>query len=187
MKIKISKVKENERKFRELVLYISQKCASDPMFGATKLNKVLFYSDFLAYANLGQPITGFEYQKLPNGPVPRRLLPVRDKMVEQNELGIQEVLLKNGYIQKRTVNLRPPDLRTFSAQEISLVDQVIEALGDASAGAVSELSYRQIGWIVADDGETIPYSTVCLSNEPLTETETRRAQELAATHGLVTA
>ena len=30
----------NDRKFRELVIYIAEKCADDPTFGATKLNKI---------------------------------------------------------------------------------------------------------------------------------------------------
>lgn len=179
--------RQDEQKFRELVLYVSQRCANDPTFGAIKLNKTLFYSDFLAYANLGQPITGFEYQKLPNGPAPRRLLPVRDKMIRERELGLQEVPLRSGAVQKRTVNLRPPDLKVFSAKEIAVVDEVIEALKEANTETVSELSHRMIGWIVALDGETIPYSTICLSNLPLTDTEAIRGQELAAKHGLVAA
>jgi hypothetical protein len=85
---------EDERKMKELILYISQKCADDAKFGATKLNKILYFSDFLAYAYHGSPITGFEYQKLPNGPAPRRLVPVREQLMESGELGIQEVPLR---------------------------------------------------------------------------------------------
>ena len=33
---------ENEERFRELVLCVSQKCANDPKFGSVKLNKILF-------------------------------------------------------------------------------------------------------------------------------------------------
>ena len=55
----------NEQKFKELVIYIAGRCESDPYFGAVKLNKLLFFSDFFAYAKLGNPITGAEYMKLP--------------------------------------------------------------------------------------------------------------------------
>ena len=67
----------DDRRFAELMLYISQKSKDDPKFGATKLNKLLFYSDFLAYANLGDSITGFEYQKLEHSPGPRRIMAIR--------------------------------------------------------------------------------------------------------------
>jgi len=170
---------ENETKFIELVLYISQKCASDPMFGAIKLNKVLFYSDFLFFGRTGEPITGFEYQRLRNGPAPRKLLPVREKMIRDRILALQEVPLKSGKIQKRTVNLRPPNLRIFTGDEIALVDDVIDALSDCDAQTVSDLSHRTVGWQIAAEGETISYSTVFLSNEPLTDAELLRGTEIA--------
>ena len=36
---------ESERRFRELLLYICEKCATDPKYGTTKLNKILYFSD----------------------------------------------------------------------------------------------------------------------------------------------
>jgi hypothetical protein len=177
---------EDERKFKELLLYVSQKCATDPSFGATKLNKIMFYADFFAYANLGKPITNFEYQKLQYGPAPRRLLPIQQQMVADKELAIQEVHLLSGNIQRRTVNLREPNLTIFTGDEIALVDQVIQALESVKAEAVSELSHRMIGWKVAEDGETIPYSTVFLSDQALGEAEIERGREIAERHGLLT-
>jgi hypothetical protein len=47
---------EDEQKMKELILYISQKCADDTKFGATKLNKILYFSDFLAYASMAHPL-----------------------------------------------------------------------------------------------------------------------------------
>jgi hypothetical protein len=73
-------IRENPKKLKELILYISQKCASDPNFGAIKLNKILYFSDFASFAHYGEPITGAEYQKLEQGPAPRRMVPVRNEM-----------------------------------------------------------------------------------------------------------
>lgn len=176
---------QHDDKFKELVLYISQKCANDPTFGATKLNKILFYADFLAYANLGKAITNFDYQKLPNGPAPRRLLPIRDQMIEEHELVLQEVRLLSGNVQKKTVNLRQPNLTIFTGAEIALVDEVIEALETAKAEAVSELSHRMVGWMLVDEGESIPYNTIFLSNKKLTETEIERGRKVAEKYNLL--
>jgi hypothetical protein len=176
---------ENEKKFKELLLYVSQKCANDPTFGATKLNKILFYADFLAYANLGEPITCFDYQKLRWGPAPRRLIPVQTEMIERGELVLQPLHMLGGRIQKRTINLRSPDLSVFTAEEIALVDEVIEALAGAGAQAVSDLSHRLVGWKVVQEGESIPYNTIFLSDEPLTDPEVARGKDLARQHGLL--
>lgn len=178
---------ENEEKFRELILYISQQCASDPTFGATKLNKILYFADFLSYAARGESITGLAYQKLPNGPAPKRLLPIREKMIDERILGIQEIVLQSGHVQKRTVNLRPPKTAIFTGDEIAVVDTVIAALKNLKAEGVSELSHRMVGWKVARDNEEIPYGTIFLSDEPLSEVENERGRELATVLGIASA
>src|SRR5579884_3151713 len=109
----------DEEKLGELILYISQKSAVDPKFGAIKLNKILYLSDFLAFGHWGKPITGVPYQHLPKGPAPKRLLPVRDELKSKGDLAIQELPLKSGNMQKRTVNLRDPNLSLFTGEEIA--------------------------------------------------------------------
>jgi len=175
---------ENERKFRELILYISQKCANDPRFGAVKLNKILYFSDFLSYAHYSESITGMEYFKLQHGPAPRRLVPVREQMKREGDLGIQELPIGSG-IERRPVNLRAPDLAVFTAREIALVDAVIELFSSHTGRSVSDLSHKMSGWKAARLEETIPYETVFMSEEPLTETDIARGQEIAVEHGLL--
>ena len=48
---------DGEVRLLELILYVAEKCQDDPKFGATKLNKILWWADFLAYAQHGTPIT----------------------------------------------------------------------------------------------------------------------------------
>lgn len=176
----------DEAMLRELILYICTKCGNDPMFGSTKLNKLLFFSDFYAYANLGSGITNVEYQKLRNGPAPRRLLPIREEMIEARELGLQNIPLSPGYTQKRPVALRKPDLRGFSAAQISLIDEVISTFGADNAKDISGASHRMVGWKSAKEGEIIPYSTIFVSNEPLSRAEQERGLEIAQQLGIPT-
>jgi len=176
----VANVIPDERKLAELILYISQKCANDPTFGAVKLNKILCYSDFLFYAYNDRGITNVEYQKLPNGPAPRRLIPVRDELIENGDLAMQQIILKSGETQKRTVNLRNPNLDLFTGAEIAIVDRIIESMQGMTAEDISEMSHTLVGWLVADDGETIPYNSIYFANPPLSEAEISRARELKA-------
>jgi hypothetical protein len=169
----------DEDKVAELILYISQKCATDPKFGATKLNKLLFLSDFLSFGNWGEPITGVEYQHLKLGPAPRRLVPVRDALQSAGKLVIQSLPLRSGKKQSRTVNLTDPNLKLFSGREIALVDSVIEELWDMDAEESSEFSHRFVGWKMTKEGDNIPYGSIFISDEPLSPAETLRGQELA--------
>ena len=177
------KFKQNTKKFQELILYISEKCSTDPTFGATKLNKILFLADFWFYAQSGNSITGVEYMKLPKGPAPRPLVPIRDKMIEDGDLAIQETTLSPKMSRKRPVNLLSAHLSIFSAAEIAMVDQVITVCDRATATRVSDYTHKWHGWIAARDQETIPYETVFLSDDPITPFEIERGRELAKQYG----
>lgn len=169
----------DESKFKELVIYIAQKSASDPNFGSVKLNKLLFFADFWAYGQLGHPITGVEYQRLDHGPAPRRLVPIRKALERDRALALQPTSVAGDYIQNRPVNLREANLDVFSAREISLVDDVINALRDSNAKECSEFSHEWLSWKIAGDMETIPYASVFLSHEPLTQDEADRGREIS--------
>jgi len=170
-------------KFKELVLYVAEKSADDPSFGATKLNKTLFFSDFYAYGELGKPMTGATYQKLDRGPAPRELPSIQQQLQEEGAAAVFERSHFN-YLQKRLLPLRPADLSQFSPQEVALVDEVIEALKYHTALEVSRVSHAKVlGWQLAGEREEIPYQSVFLSSEPPTPTDIKRGRELAKEHG----
>ncbi len=174
----------DEEKLGELILYVSQKSALDPKFGSIKLNKILYLADFLAFGGWGEPITGVEYQHLRMGPAPKRFLPIRDELRSRGDLQIQEVPLKNGNTQQRTVTIRQPKLEMFTGREIALIDNVIEALAGFDADGASELSHRFVGWKMTKINAPIPYGSIFLSDEPLSEAEILRGRELAREFGL---
>ena len=180
-------VQFDEEKFRELVLYIAAQCEEHPFFGATKLNKILFFSDFIAYERLGAPITGAEYVALEYGPGPRRWVPIRQDMLLDGEI---EIRLTGS--QQRVVARRSPDLETFSPGEREVVDMVITALEYQDAESVSALSHRFLGWqaaraefLASGIATAIPYETVHVSNKPLTQAEVQEGKALAEQHDWV--
>ncbi len=97
------------RKFKELLVYLAQRSADDPLYGATKLNKLLFYCDFLAFGQFGRSVTGARYQKLRHGPAPRQLLPMQTELESEGAVTVQIRQFFN-QVQRRPIALRPPDL-----------------------------------------------------------------------------
>lgn len=172
----------NELKFRELVLYIAERSVGDEKFGATKLNKILFYSDFRAYGYLGAPITGAHYRVLQNGPVPDEM----SKIKEELERTMQAVVVPStyfGYPQQRLISLRAADLSLFTGQEIAIVDQVIQEFEPLNAREVSDQSHSEAAWQVAPFGQYIPYSAVFLSSARPSAYDIQRGQEIANKYG----
>jgi hypothetical protein len=173
----------DSQRLKELMLYVSERLFDDPSFGAVKLNKVLYFSDFIAYSSLGHSITGATYQKQLQGPTARQLLLAQRELESEDAAELIDRAYFAGYTQKRLIPQRKADLSSFTAEEISLVDEVIEDLRGRSAKEVSDLSHRAVGWQIAEVGEDIPYETALLSDDPLTMEDVERARELASEHG----
>src|SRR6266850_1320842 len=92
-------------KLREAIIFIAGRSASDPGFGAVKLNKILFKADLRSFVQYGRPVTGVEYQALKNGPAPRRLLPVKKQMLQAGDIQEEEREV-GGYRQVRVIARR---------------------------------------------------------------------------------
>lgn len=167
-------------KFRELMLYVALQMEDDPAFGATVLNKVLFFSDFMAYRVLGKPITGAVYQKLDYGPAPRRLLPEQEQLRDDGRAIVQE-RERYGRTQKRLVALDKPHLDLFTGAEIDIVNKVMDLLRGHGAVTVSDVSHKaSVGWIAAELHDDISYGTIFISPpKEATPTQVKRARELA--------
>lgn len=175
-------VPRGAQRLRELIVYISQRCESDPWFGAIKLNKILYYADFRAFERFGIPLTGLPYFRLPLGPAPRVLLIFRQQLEEEGAIRIDRLPVGADKNQHRTVALRDPVLDHFTADEIGLVDQVISELWEQNATEVSDASH-DIRWKVLNHKDDLPYEFAYLSNEPITHEEIARTEELAAEYG----
>lgn len=172
----------DERKFRELLLYVAEQTRDDRDFGDVKLNKALAFSDFLAYACLGAPITGAEYQRQRMGPVARKLLPIRHAMEAEGLVDVERSTVK--YVPTRCKARRPADISVFSKEELEIVDDIIDLLRPHTAARVSELSHRVVGgWEVAATGETIPYETFLVETKAPRAETLEQARGIAAAHG----
>ena len=157
-------------KFRELIVYIAKQSADDPRFGAVKLNKILYYADFAAYRQLGQPITGATYRKLSEGPAPVQLVGARRELIDSGDAALEERPYFTGMQQRLVIADRHnPDLELFGPGELEIVDSVIDFFEGKTAREVSDFSHREPGWVIASGREVIPYETAWLSSEPISQ------------------
>ena len=169
----------DEDKLAELILYVADKELTDAPGGATKINKILFFAEWSHIRAHGVPITGAVYQKLENGPAPRRFLPIRDRLIGEDAAYVR-VDDYFGRPLHRLVPKRQPDLSRFSPEELRIVDQVVTALWGKPASEVSGMSHEEMGWKMVEEGEDIPLSTAFLSKKPVVTDQIRKhAAELA--------
>lgn len=171
-----SEDEKSRERLRELILFVAERCQEDSTFGVTKLNKILFYADFLSFAKYGESITGISYNKLPYGPVPTGAEKIRSDMEAEEEIFVTRQSY-SPYQRHRIIPRREANLDLFSARNIALVDGVIEALSGLGGKKVSELSHGT-SWRAVSSFERIPYETAFLDDSALTERDITAAHEM---------
>lgn len=155
-------------KFRELVVYVAKHSDGDPRFGAVKLNKILYYSDFAAYRQLGQPITGATYRKYFEGPAPIELPETRKELIDAGDATSEERPYFAGSVVKLILRAgREPNIELFMTGELEIVDEVVDFFEAKTEREVAAFSNREPGCAVAGDREIIPYETAWLSSDPV--------------------
>lgn len=152
-------------KFKNVLLYILERCAGKANVGETVLYKLLYFSDFNFYELYEEHLTGATYRKLPFGPVPQKLDIILSQMVEKEQL--QKVNTEHhGYRQTRYLPLEKPDLTGLMAIEKDIIDKVIEQMSDWSAAMISNYSHGDKPWKASKDGEEINYELVFYRRPP---------------------
>jgi hypothetical protein len=175
----------NRGKFKELVLYLSQRSAADEGFGMVKLNKLLYRCDFEAYRLLGRSITGEQYEKQEFGPVARHLPIALDDLAASGY--VVWLRIPAGEFVRQVPDAREPaDLSQFEAAELRIVEKALGDLAEFGGRKVSEWSHEQSsGWRAASIGEEIPYGSALISTEPLSEAQMARALKRSREEGWV--
>ncbi len=155
----------NVQKFKNVLLYVLERCAGKPNVGETVLYKLLYFLDFNYYELYEGHLTGAKYRKLPFGPVPQKLDVIILQMIDQRQ--IQRVKTEyHGYSQTRYLPLVKADLDELKASEKEVIDKVIEQMSDWSASAISNYSHKDMPWLASREGEEIDYELAFYREPP---------------------
>lgn len=146
----------NRTKFKALVLYIIWRAAESRDFGATKLNKVLWFSDARSFEAYGKSITGETYVRQKFGPVPRHIMPVLSDLQQDDLIEVSTERYFDFEV-TRYMTHQPADTSMFSTDELGLVDWWIKHISeDHTATSISEKSH-DYAWKIAKLGEELPF------------------------------
>lgn len=141
----------NHRKVEEMVrFFVSRQGKSYP----TKLNKELFYADFLHYKQYGISISGLRYQAIRFGPVPVHYSTIYDRVP-----GLcREPVFHDGF-EATVFSCDGCDLSVFDEREIKTLYSVSAVLTPLSVKDIVEKSHEEPGWQAHyKDHDIIPYS-----------------------------
>ena len=151
-------------KFQNLMHYIIWKCKDHRSLGATKLAKILWYADANHFIQHGKSITGAVYEKRQFGPFPKGNMQARKALESSRKIFVQESSsYGDDYSGTLFIALEKPQIDSFTAEEISLVDGIIDDIcNNHTAKSISDQSHDII-WDAASIGEEIPLHAVFAS------------------------
>ncbi len=131
--------------------------------GAVKLNKIVWWADQESYRRGGYSITGSDYQRLPQGPVPHRLDLIRQQLARgaRVTIGHRDVGAPNP-----AIVLEPgpsSDMsevrRLLDEDDVAMLEEALAKFHNWTGTQVSEFSHREsIAWKNLEDGDLIPDS-----------------------------
>jgi transcriptional regulator with XRE-family HTH domain len=157
--LRISVPAKNVEKFKNALLYITQKIGALPNVGQTVLYKILYFCDFDYYEKFEEQLIGATYIKNHFGPTPREFSAVVKEMISEGK--IEEVTTKFfNKDQKKYIPVVSPDLSVFTGRELQHIEEEIARLGNKTAKELSDFSHQDIPWISTEIGQAIPYEAV---------------------------
>jgi len=112
----------------------------------TKVNKLLFYTDFLMYQKTAHSMTGITYKALPYGPVPAEYEKLYVKLCDDNTIGILPFEFNDGNYGEKIIGLK--DIANdFSAIEMEVLNIVLKHFKANSTKEIVDISHDEPAWI----------------------------------------
>lgn len=122
----------------------------------TKMNKLLWYSDFLHYHYLGVSISGTSYVHLPYGPVADQYNLFLSHLIQEERINVKEVFFAHGS-GELLITPQPLD-QAFSSSEQEVLRAVREHFRSMTSKDISSLSHEEAGYLETKEGQTISYT-----------------------------
>lgn len=150
----------------KLVHYVIH--AGPKHLGATRLNKVLWFADVVAFRRYGKSLTGAtSYRRMPHGPVPNGIDFILSNLKECGAIVEERTMTPVG--SRREFSSREiPDVEAFSARDIALVHEILAFVIRQSAESVSELSHDSL-WEEVAMGEQMSVEAGSVFPDDVTE------------------
>lgn len=141
------------KKFANMALYFVEQV---PQVTKTKLNKLLFYTDFKFFAQNTVSITGVPYARLPYGPVPNDYSLLYGAI--ENAKQLTEEVVNDG-VTERTFFTTTANFNSalFTEQELAVMMDTVQRFGHLNAIELSERSHQERAWQANDTGKLISY------------------------------
>lgn len=146
-------VTPNLEKARQMVVFFAQRCS--PF--VTKMNKLLFYSEFLHFRSSGFGISGMSYQAITRGPVPQRFDGLYHNVSDL--VDFEEIFYDQNISGDKVTTEHSFDASLFTEAELKSMERVAERFKTTPTKVIVDISHDELAWIDnQEQRQLIPYS-----------------------------
>lgn len=114
----------------------------------TKMNKLLFYADFLNYKKSCFSISGTQYRAIQFGPVPQNFESLYEFAARLDYIHIEYTSTSNGYVIEKHLpsESKSFDTSLFSAIELGTLEIVAKKFQNVSTKRIVDISHEEEAW-----------------------------------------
>ena len=114
----------------------------------TRLNKLLFYSDFISYKSFKKPISGWNYAAIDKGPVIDHYKIIFG-MLEENDYinSVEDFVNQNNDVIEKLVSKKEFEKSIFSDNEMRTLKYVNAYFKQTKTEELISLSHKERGWL----------------------------------------
>lgn len=128
---------------------------NDSKITKTKLAKLVYLAEFKWFYDQLQPLTGFAYRRLAQGPVPDAYFRAIDELFDEQLIDIK----RQGSAFMISLNeAAPRDLLT--KDELATIKSVSQKWRPSNTQQIVDFTHKQLPWKICRPGELIPYELI---------------------------
>jgi hypothetical protein len=142
---------------------------TDPSkLGYVKLNKILWYADLIHHQRHSRSLTGLtHYTRMPQGPMSKDISRALRYLRKEGFVTERRVKVID-YVRRELIWLKEPSLSNFNAEQIDILNRMIDAIAPLTADEVSRLTHNDALWKELKDNDLLDIGAGSIEARPPT-------------------
>jgi len=156
--------KVNQKKYKNAIIFFARRIQNGTL-GKLKMMKLLYYLDFDFFEKYGRSVTGDEYLRFDNGPVPR-MGEMMIKEMNGKEIKITNRKIGNGYNDQLHIEaLADFDVNVFEKEELMMLEEIACKWEKFTGSEIKNASHGEAPWIATKSNDAIDYNLAYYRNK----------------------
>ena len=156
--VALTRPKIDERAYKNAVLYFIKYC-NNQYLHATKLNKLLYYLDFIYFRDHAQSVTGDRYIHQGYGPVPTHIDEILTTLKSEGAIDTESVPHNDSeMINFKLKDNSKLDESVFSPEQKELLKHICDEFGSWPTEKIVAQTHLEAPWFYSKPYEVVDYA-----------------------------